>query len=436
MHNNSDNQISDIVKANHHYVHTKELNQPYTSKSTNNSNRKLLEDIFAKVAQPIMMEIKQMHQALHNSGYQPPTGFAWIVRVEQVRCHNDPNNLNNHSHPNLRMQNNTHPKPTRMQNNTHPEPTRMQNNTHPKPTRIQNNTHPKPTRMQNNTHPKSTRMQNNTHPKPTRTENNTYQKPTQGNTNNASNDNKITKTFDKKDMEVIQILAKLKQIITNKLTAEQNNKITPKNKPKTVINLIDEERTINNINSFQHSSTINKHQKKTQTHPTTKKESQKFSILNTTTSNNGCSNITSKYTTQPFINNTKVNPSLHHSTTSNKSMANAQSLPMTLYRNSDDNNSKLNTTSGTAINKNQNPRYTYPYPPYSSNSPFECPTCNKKFQFNSNLQKHMDIHLREKPHQCHTCLKSFNTKILCKKHHYKCKNMINHDRNLRRHTTK
>ena len=381
MHNNSDNQISDIVKANHHYVHTKELNQPYTSKSTNNSNRKLLEDIFAKVAQPIMMEIKQMHQALHNSGYQPPTGFAWIVRVEQVRCHNDPNNLNNHSHPNLRMQNNTHPKPTR-------------------------------------------------------TENNTYQKPTQGNTNNASNDNKITKTFDKKDMEVIQILAKLKQIITNKLTAEQNNKITPKNKPKTVINLIDEERTINNINSFQHSSTINKHQKKTQTHPTTKKESQKFSILNITTSNNGCSNITSKYTTQPFINNTKVNPSLHHSTTSNKSMANAQSLPMTLYRNSDDNNSKLNTTSGTAINKNQNPRYTYPYPPYSSNSPFECPTCNKKFQFNSNLQKHMDIHLREKPHQCHTCLKSFNTKILCKKHHYKCKNMINHDRNLRRHTTK
>ena len=98
-------------------------------------------------------------------------------------------------------------------------------------------------------------------------QNNTYPKPTRGNTNNASNNNKITKTFDKKDMEVIQILAELKQTIRNKLKAEQNNKITPKSKPKTVINLIDEERTNNNINSFQHLSTINKHQKKTQTHP-------------------------------------------------------------------------------------------------------------------------------------------------------------------------
>ena len=384
MHNNHDNQISNVVKANHNYVYTKQPNQPCTSKSTDYSNRKLLKDIFETVAQPIMLQIKQMHPELIR--HQPPVGYTWEVRVEQVptcnklRCHNDPNNLNNHSHPNLRMQNNTYPKPTR------------------------------------------------------------------GNTNNASNNNKITKTFDKKDMEVIQILAELKQTIRNKLKAEQNNKITPKSKPKTVINLIDEERTNNNINSFQHLSTINKHQKKTQTHPTTKKESQKFSILNITTSNNGYSNITkklhpsnitSKYTTQPFINNTKVNPSLQHSTTSNKSIANAQLLPMTIYRNSDDNNSKLNTTSGKAINKNQ-PKYKYPYPPYTSNSPFKCPTCNKKFQFNSNLKKHMDIHLREKPHQCQTCLKSFNTKILFKKHHHNCKNMSNHDRNhdFRRHTTK
>ena len=59
-----------------------------------------------------------------------------------------------------------------------------------------------------------------------------------------------TNTLNEKDMEIIKILAGMKNTI-QKRENQQKNQLSSKNKFKKVINLIDEDTTDDNMNSFQ-----------------------------------------------------------------------------------------------------------------------------------------------------------------------------------------
>lgn len=268
--------------------------------------------------------------------------------------------------------------------------------------------------------------------------------------NNAFNDHTMTNKFhtntlNEKDMEIVKILAGMKKTI-QKRENQQKNQLSSKNKFKKVINLIDEDTTDDNMNSFQ--------QKKKEIKLTTQKHLPKLTISNIATSNNECPNITknpskSKHTMQTLIHKPKFKPSLpgQSSTTLNKTtcLLNAQLLPINaINRNSDNfkHKSRQSTTSTSqkSIEKNAN-KYQYPHyqlptstsnkihlqrnsKSYKDNKPFQCLTCKEKFELNSSLEKHKLNHLKQKPFQCRACYTEFSGKTSLTKHQSKCKKIF------------